>query len=341
MIFSLKKRLHSLVLNAWFGNACWTRLLLPLSVIYSAIANRRKARLLNGERWEPPVPIVVVGNITVGGTGKTPVVASLVQALQAKGYRPGIVSRGFGVKGTEFPVLVTCHSNPGLVGDEPVMLAHQLNVPIAVDPDRVSAAKLLCEQHNCNLIIADDGLQHYNLKRHVEILVIDGMRMLGNGYCLPAGPLREGANRLDTVDVVLTNGEPAAALGCSYTDFNLLPQPLAMVTPGANVSIDDIPREGTVHGVAGIGNPERFFNTLAALGFDVIPHSFPDHHGFRIEDISFDDGLPVIMTAKDAVKCTGFAQANHWYLPVVADIPAKVLDKITSQIDESFRIENG
>ncbi len=287
------------------------------------------------------MPVMVVGNITVGGTGKTPLVASLVKGLQQRGYSPGVVSRGFGANTDAYPVAVTSDSDPRQVGDEPVMLAHQLQVPVVVDPDRVSAAQFLCEQYACDLIIADDGLQHYNLRRHLELLVLDGRRMLGNGYCLPAGPLREPPERLNTVDMVFSNGQPGTDPGVPYTCFNLVPQSLRPVSQGVEASADELPKACRVHGVAGIGNPGRFFTTLADQGFDVIPHAFPDHYQFTGADIAFGDGLPVIMTAKDAVKCRLFAQSQHWYLPVATDLPDSVLDTIANLIEESVRIQHG
>lgn len=332
MLCTVKQRLYGAVLNAWFGRGRWTRLLLPLTFIFNGLVRSRKDRLLAKDRWEPPVPIIIVGNITVGGTGKTPVVASFVKGLQDRGYHPGIISRGFGGSEGKGSQQVTAQSIPEDVGDEPLMLFRQLDVPVVVNPDRVSAARMLYEQFACDLIIADDGLQHYNLKRHVEVLVIDGKRMFGNGLCLPAGPLREPIERLQTVDFVLTNGEPLKPLTVSYTTFTLLPEdvmPLSTLFQEQG----DPPREGsTVHGVAGIGDPDRFFNTLSSLGFNVIAHHFPDHYPFKAEDICFNDEHPVIMTAKDAVKCVGFATKKHWYLPVKTNIPATVFDEITSLV---------
>lgn len=340
MFSSIKKQLHQSVTRAWFEESGWLRPLIPLSLIFSRLACQRKARYLKKNRWNPPVPVLVVGNITVGGTGKTPLVASLVQGLKARGYRPGVVSRGFGGQARNYPIAVTATASPRQVGDEPVMLARQLGVPVVVDPDRVSAARFLCAHHDCNLVIADDGLQHYNLKRHVELLVLDGQRLLGNGYCLPAGPLREGAQRLHTVDRVFSNGPPRQDPGVPCICFQLLPQPLEPVNPDAAPSLPS-PAGCRVHGVAGIGNPGRFFNTLAAQGFEVIPHSFPDHHPFTAADIHFDDNLPVIMTAKDAVKCRALAGAAHWYLPVLADLSAATLDDIANLIKASVRTEHG
>ncbi|WP_257291574.1 tetraacyldisaccharide 4'-kinase [Endozoicomonas sp. ONNA1] len=319
------------VLNSWYGRGFWTRLLLPLSFLYARIARNRRMKLEHSERWRSPVPVIIVGNITVGGTGKTPFVASLVARLIRQGFKPGVASRGFGAdKSIQLPAEVLPESDPALVGDEPVMLAQQLNVPIMVDPDRVSAAKALIEQKNCNLVIADDGLQHYNLDRHVELVVLDGQRMLGNGLNLPAGPLREPPGRLREVDQVVINGKPSGVVDCHFDCFFLEPDALRPVN-GKNT--DQPPVSGKVHAVAGIGNPERFFRTLEKLGYEVIPHPFPDHYGFRKEDFQFRDNLPVIMTAKDAVKCSAFAESRFWFLPVRARVPETVFERILTLIE--------
>ncbi len=340
MFTFLKTRLHTSVTDAWYGKDNWTRYLSPLSYIFASLARWRKAQYQTKQGWEPPVPVIVVGNITVGGTGKTPVVTTLVQYLAQKGYQPGVVSRGFGRRGVDCPLDVTPLSSPGQVGDEPVMLATQCDCPVVVDPDRVRGAQYLCEAHQCTVIISDDGLQHYNLKRHIELVVMDGARMLGNGLSLPAGPLREPAERLKSVDFVLINGEPASDPGVHYTSFHLMPTPLESVS-GREKQVNTRPQSGKVHAVAGIGNPQRFFKMLSALGFHVIPHPFPDHHGFAESDITFSDSLPVIMTAKDAVKCQGFADAHHWYLPVTTTIPSEELEQIARRLQQVSRVSDG
>ena len=331
--------LSRLVIDSWYQQGVsWTRCLWPLHWLFRTLACRRKSRFLQKSRWISPVPVVVVGNITVGGTGKTPVTGALVRALQLKGYCPGIVSSGFGVKEGRFPASVTPDSIPSEVGDEPVMLARQVQVPLVVDPDRVQAAQYLLEHFDCDLIIADDGLQHYNLQRDVEILVLDGERMLGNELCLPAGPLREPPERMQSVDVLLVNGDvrpnrPVKGLAAELQNFYLKPDQLM---PVGEASSAVAPVTGKVHGVAGIGNPQRFFNTLTALGYEVIPHPYPDHHAFTPEDIEFGDTLPVLMTAKDAVKCRTFAGQRHWYLPVTTDLPEGALAQVVHLI-ETFR----
>lgn len=217
------------------------------------------------------------------------------------------------------------------------MLARQLGVPLVVDADRVRAAQYLLERCDCNLIIADDGLQHYNLQRHIELLVLDGDRLLGNQLCLPAGPLREGPERMGQVDLILINTSsttmpqlwegPEAGHPERFC-FSLEPAGLISVCGGGQ----PVPDVGRVHAVAGIGNPERFFNTLRALGYDVIAHPFPDHHPFTPANINFDDDLPVLMTAKDAVKCAAFATDRHWYLPVVAQVPGACIERLVAMV---------
>ncbi|MRI35240.1 tetraacyldisaccharide 4'-kinase [Endozoicomonas sp. OPT23] len=325
-----KDRFSDSVLKSWYSTGGWTRLLLPLSWLYQRIAQQQKSKKLASDRWQPSVPVIVVGNISVGGTGKTPVVASLVKRLQSEGYRPGIASRGFGSSSLNYPLSVTADSDPKSVGDEPVMLASQTGIPVMVDPNRVSAAKALIEQFDCDLIIADDGLQHYNLVRHIELAVVDGARMLGNQLSLPAGPLRELPERLETVDLVLVNGQAQKKLDVAFDSFYLQPDDLKPVIKGKG---SEPPEKGKVHGVAGIGNPERFFLTLEQEGYEVIPHPFPDHHDFSELDLQFGDELPVLMTAKDAVKCRTYSNDKLWYLPVQAHMPESVFERILTLIE--------
>lgn len=369
---SLWQRFSQSVTDSWYKpSGGWTVVLTPLSWLFSFLAERRKQRYLRSPRWSPPFPVIVVGNISVGGTGKTPLVAALVRALQSKGYRPGIISRGFGAETGAVTQLVTGNSDPAQVGDEPVMLARQLNIPLAVNSDRVLAARYLCDQSDCDLIIADDGLQHYNLQRHIELLVLDGDRLLGNRLCLPAGPLREPLERVNQVDMIMVNTSNASAsagvesfataLGRKLTVPEKSPgakQPSGPEKPGAGNevycfalepsapvsvagTVQQMPCATRVHGVAGIGNPERFFNTLRSLGYDVISHSFVDHHSFIRADICFNDDLPVIMTAKDAVKCTEFADQRHWYLPVTAHLPDSCIEQLVAMIEARKPVASG
>ncbi len=304
--------------QAWYGGtAAWIRLLAPLEWLYRAIVARRRNAFLAGrtESYRAPVPVIIVGNITVGGTGKTPLVAWLVEELRRAGFRPGVVSRGYGGRAPAYPCLVGPDTPPDIAGDEPVLLVQRTGCPLVVDPDRPRAVRRLLQESDCDLVISDDGLQHYALQRDIEIVVIDGVRALGNGRCLPVGPLREPVRRLREVQLIVTNGETAEVFPRAAHTMRLEPGALRPVGPATR---GDPPASGQVHAVAGIGNPGRFFATLRKLGYAVIEHPFPDHHAFTAQDVAFGDGLPVVMTEKDAVKCRELDAGRLWYLPVSA-----------------------
>ena len=243
-------------------------------------------------------------------------VIALANLLKAKGYRPGLVSRGYGGTTAKWPQQVRRDSDPVVVGDEAVLLARRTNYPMAVGPNRVAAAQALLKYNQCDVILSDDGLQHYALARDIEIAVIDGVRRLGNGHLLPAGPLREPKRRLKKVDFVIANG------GGSRGEFTM------KIRLGIPRRLGDDQEAGgwerfqnaKVHAVAGIGHPERFFTSLKKAGIDPMEHPYPDHHAFNHEDINFDDSAPTLMTEKDAVKCARFASANHWYVPIEAEL---------------------
>lgn len=303
--------------SAWYRSFSWVLLLLPLSWLFRAVSGSRRFYYQRINSLCPlPVPVIVVGNISVGGTGKTPLLAALVVIFQAQGYHPGIVSRGYGGSATRYPLLVSETSTPDKVGDEPLLLSSLC--PVVVDPDRYRAARYLLENTDCNLIFSDDGLQHYRLPRNIEIVVIDGERGIGNGHCLPAGPLREPLSRLETVDFVVAN-ETVASLSIPHQGaFKLSPAHFRHLATGESVDVDNWSRERRVHAVAGIGNPARFAHTLTSLGFEPILHPLPDHHRFTGEELCFEDNLPVIITAKDAVKCAADCDDNVWVLDVEA-----------------------
>ena len=283
-----------------------------------------------------PVPVLVVGNITVGGSGKTPLVAALASALARRGRRPGIVSRGYGRSSDDGgPIRVTADDDPRLTGDEPLLLA-RAGYPVVVARDRVAAARMLLDwQRNCDVILADDGLQHYRLARSVEIAVVDAARAFGNRALLPAGPLREPISRLGTVDaVVVLVGEgqtPPPGLPHAHTMtfageiFVRVDDPLATARASAFVGEN-------VHAVAGIGNPARFFAQLAAMGINAIPHPFPDHHRFVPADLAIDGARAILMTEKDALKCEGFADDRCWSLPVRARIDDALIALIEAKL---------
>jgi len=301
----------------WYSNNQYIKLLLPLSWLFCGIvALRRMAYKLGIKKTQMlDVPVIVVGNITVGGTGKTPTVIWLVKFLKEIGYTPGVISRGYGGKARHWPQQVRPDSDPVIVGDEAIMLANQCKCPVAVGPDRVATAKALLSYENCDIIVSDDGLQHYALGRDIEIALVDSVRRFGNGYCLPAGPLREPEKRMHEVDIIIANGVPGPReFGLRLTGKRLV----NVCDYTRQMKLDELQGQ-TVHAVAGIGFPERFFDYLKRAGLNVIPHPFPDHHAFTPEDIDFGDELPVILTEKDIVKCHRFAQPHHWYLPVKAD----------------------
>jgi len=315
----------------WYTRSPWLLLLTPLSLLFRAIVGARRLAYRVGIKRSTRVslPVIVVGNITVGGTGKTPLVVWLAGYLREKGYAPGIVSRGYGGTASHWPQQVRADSDPAVVGDEAVLLAATTGCPMAVAPDRVAAAQALVDQGGCDVIISDDGLQHYALQRDIEIAVIDGVRRFGSGFLLPAGPLREPLKRLQQVDLVVVNG-----LGDGDEHRMTLQQGDAhnLQDPDRICALQGF-RSQRVHAVAGIGHPERFFRALQQAGLQLDSHTFPDHHAFRAEDIRFGDGRSVIMTEKDAVKCRHFATQDDWYVPVEASLSGKFREQLDALLD--------
>jgi len=299
--------------------------LFPLSLVFAVVAGARRRAYRIGllRRRRFPVPVVVVGNITVGGTGKTPLVVWLCEYLRGKGWRPGIVSRGYGGKARHWPQQVRADSDPASVGDEAVMLAALTGCPMSVGPDRPEAVEALLAHTDVNIVISDDGLQHYALARDLEIAVIDGQRRLGNGFLLPAGPLREPGSRLDQVDLVVVNGQG----GDDEFSMKLFQPSLHSLTGDAELGIAEFSGR-TVHALAGIGNPERFFDLLTRHGIQVDPKAFPDHHVFVAEDLEFDDRLPILMTEKDAVKCRRLHCRDCWVVHVDAQPDAGFVHRL-------------
>lgn len=314
----------------WYGRGRPLAPLAPLSWLYRAVAESRRNKALQSSRRALPVPVVVVGNITAGGTGKSPLTARLVQLMRGKGWRPVILSRGYGGKSEDYPLEVTENTLPGVCGDEPLMLALATGCPVVVDPQRTRAADYAIAQDLGDVLICDDGLQHYPLPRDIELAVFDASRGIGNGALIPVGPLREPVSRLASVDFVILNGEPfpangeqiAAFAGVEHPDIHamaLKPSALVNINSGDTLPPETLDNRG-VRAVAGIGNPSRFFDTLRGLGARVTAKPFPDHHHFRPEDLGFHVGEWLVMTAKDAVKCRGFAPDNAWMLTVEASL---------------------
>ena len=308
--------------------ALW--LLAPLAGLYSVVAarNRRQAR---PERLA--VPVIVVGNITVGGAGKTPLTLWLAGQLKERGWRPGIVSRGYGGRGA-LPRPVAPDSAAVDVGDEPILLARRSGVPVWVGRDRVAAGNALLAAHpDVNVVLCDDGLQHYRLARDVELAVFDG-RGAGNGWRLPAGPLREPLSRLAAVDAVICNGAPDERLPPALPRFDMhlrAGEFYRLGDPQQRCSADDL-AGSNLHALAGIGDPERFFRTLEGLGLAFTRHPFPDHHAYRAADLAFAKDGVLLMTEKDAVKCAGLTAGETWVLPVEAELSPALIDLILEKL---------
>ncbi len=315
--------------------------LLPLSLLFRTVAGLRRrlyrAGALSGVRL--PVPVIVVGNIAVGGSGKTPVVEWLVRQLVAAGRRPGIVSRGYGSTQGDGVALVPADGDPLRYGDEPVLLARLCGCPVAIGRDRPAAAQALLQAHpECDVVIADDGMQHYRLARDLEIAVVDE-RVLGNRWPLPAGPLREPLSRLAAVELVIAHGglsprlraalqtTPVFSMHLEGGSFRSLADPARRLPAAALAG-------HRVHAVAGIGRPQRFFDQLASMGLEVVPHPFPDHHRFAAADLAFGAGAPIVMTSKDAVKCAAFAPDDCWEFPVRAQIGAGAAELILEKLND-------
>ncbi|MGA9852308.1 MAG: tetraacyldisaccharide 4'-kinase [Gammaproteobacteria bacterium] len=315
-----REKFHAWLLRRWYGDRP-IRVFIPLAALF-AVLTAARFRAYRGGIFKIallPVPVIVVGNITVGGTGKTPFVIWLTQALKSQGFQPGILTRGYGGESAHWPLPVTPATDPVLAGDEAVLLARHTGLPVMAGPDRVNAARRLLKEFPVNVIVSDDGLQHYRLPRALEIIMLDGRRGLGNCWRLPAGPLRESAARLDQADLVICKGDLPVNVS--------LPTgaPVMRMELGSAVNLAD----GTsrplatfsgreVHAVAGIGHPEQFFAALEGHGLKVDSRALPDHAELSEADLRFDDDGPVLMTEKDAVKCRGFRLPNHWYVTASA-----------------------
>lgn len=318
----------TLVDRLWYSHRRPLWLLWPLAHVYRHIARKRRAQALDYAARHPvAVPVIVVGNITAGGTGKSPLTAWLVTALRQQGWNPVILTRGYGGKSAEYPLNVTSKTDPRVSGDEPLMLVQQCACPVVVDPDRNRGAQWALAQQLGDIIVCDDGLQHYRLPRDIEIAVFDGARGAGNGAPIPVGPLREPLSRLQSVDFVVTNGQLMAGLEHPHSFLmTLQPEFLRHPLTDERKSVAQLSGQ-RVRAVAGIGNPGRFFDTLSALGAQVRGRAFADHHRFKASELVTEPGELLLMTAKDAVKCRDIAPENSWVLDVAA-----VLDEPFEQV---------
>ncbi|MGZ4981270.1 MAG: tetraacyldisaccharide 4'-kinase [Methylobacter sp.] len=330
----MKKTLSRWLVDIWYKDPFIGVWLMPLGFVFSDFVKFRKFLYRIGvlKKHTLPVPVIVIGNITVGGTGKTPLIIWLAELLKSEGFKPGMISRGYGGQAEVWPQWVDVHSTAEQVGDEALLIAKQTSCPMAVSPIRADAAKLLLEKSDCNVILSDDGLQHYALNRDIEIAVIDGERRFGNGYCLPAGPLREPIERLQSVNFVVVNGE-------KYEDnefsMQITGNTAVNLANGAQKPLQEFSAT-SCHALAGIGNPDRFFKLLESAGLRCKTHSFSDHYKFRQNDILFPGSEAVLMTEKDAVKCMEFADDQHWYIPVNAVPEAGFSEQLLSLLREKM-----
>ena len=341
----MKDAAHSWIHRAWYGGHGWYRLLLPLSGIYWLLSVLRRSLYRAGvlRTRHAKVPVIVIGNITAGGTGKTPVTIWLARSLAERGFSPGVVSRGYGGSKSGSSMRVDARSDPAVVGDEPVLIAMRTGRPVVVDADRARGAAMLV-QDGADLVIADDGLQHHALARDYEICVVDGARGLGNGALLPAGPLREPVSRIGDVDQVLINGRLRARRQAMSTglqnaiEFRLAATEARRVNGSLSRPIERFAGT-TVHAAAAIGNPGRFFDMLRGHGMQVIEHPFPDHAPIRPGMLDFGDNFDILMTEKDAVKFPRQVSDRFWYVPVDVEIDPVIAAPWLEQIESRMRNE--
>ncbi len=306
--------------------------LLPLSALFYLMSHLRKFlyRTAIIKSYKSPVPVIVVGNISVGGTGKTPLIIELVKQLQAIGKKPGVISRGYGGAANNWPQIVNEKTNAKTVGDEPQLIFQRTKCPFVAGPNRRDDIELLLKKFACDVVLSDDGLQHYAMQRDIEIAVVDAKRKFGNGFCLPSGPLREPVSRLKQVDLVLLNGG-----GSDEMSFNMQATNCHSVGDNqAEAKALSFFSGKTVHAIAGIGNPARFFSMLEKNNINVIPHEFEDHYNFKKSNVCFDDELPVLMTEKDAIKCESFALKNAWAVPVEIKLSESAQNKLNVMLSD-------
>ncbi|WP_411754326.1 tetraacyldisaccharide 4'-kinase [Serratia sp. (in: enterobacteria)] len=320
----------------WSGSSLVYLLLLPLSWLYGLVSGLIRLSYRCGLRksWRAPVPVVIVGNLTAGGNGKTPMVIWLVEQLQQRGYRVGVVSRGYGGKSAVYPLVLDAQTTTRQAGDEPVLIYQRTGAPVAISPKRAEAVQALLNQGELDLIVTDDGLQHYALQRDFELVVIDGVRRFGNGWWLPAGPMRERVARLKTVDACVANGGVAQP---GEIAMKLQAQDAVNIASGERRPAIELPH---VVAMAGIGHPPRFFATLEKLGVEVEREvAFADHQEYNHGQLAalVSQGQTLLMTEKDAVKCRAFAQPDWWYLPVDAVLPTEQAEQLLQGIQKLIK----
>ena len=332
--------------QAWYKKAGWLILLWPIALVYQLLAQlRRSLQQVKSRPSHHTVPVIVIGNLTAGGTGKTPLLIALAQHLKAGGLRPGVISRGYGGQGANYPMQVGASDNPAIAGDEPVLIARKTECPVVIDPDRKAALACLLESNAVDVVLSDDGLQHYKLFRDIEIVVVDGQRKFGNGMCLPAGPLREPIKRLQEIDFVVVNGvvntdnsdESALPILKSAVHMTMEPKLLVNLATGEKRPFGGAPFKigNKIQAVSGIGNPKRFYSLLEKLPYPIEPLAFPDHHQFVESDFQSDEfeaHQPIVMTEKDATKCESFAKNNFWYLETEVSLSESFLTKFSGKL---------
>jgi tetraacyldisaccharide 4'-kinase len=331
VVDALMQQLERAVTSAWYRGALWLWLLWPFSLLTSVVVARRRRRFLLHPPTPLSVPVVVVGGVTVGGSGKTPVVLALVKELQARDKRVGVVSRGYGGSPSREPREVHESTSAALVGDEPALIKRKTGVPVAVCRDRVRGAEYLISHYDIDIILSDDGMQHYRLPRNLEIAIVDGRRGLGNGRLLPMGPLREPPSRLSEVDFVLTRNSEDAEPSISYRSTGFRHH-----TTGQYMEIDQAVDKWSTQNVAavtGLGQPEQFFDLLRSLGLTITTQSLRDHRPISFRMLENTDAQIVVITAKDAVKLPPAIDERIWILEIEAVVPDSLIEGVMAVID--------
>jgi tetraacyldisaccharide 4'-kinase len=326
--------------RAWHKRARWLILLWPVSLLFQALTTIRRAAQQSKKRpVDLTAPLIVIGNISLGGTGKTPLLIALSQELQKQGFKPGIVSRGYGGHALGYPLAVNSDSDVSQSGDEAFLIAEKTGCPVYVDPDRSAALRALLFREDVDVVLSDDGLQHYKLYRDLEIVVVDGQRLFSNGFCIPAGPLRESMDRLNEVQHIVVNGEPAREIPqlARASRMQLEPRTLVNLVSGEKRPFAGAPFNmgNKLQAVSALGNPQRFYALLERLPYQLERFTFPDHHNFTAADFKqqgIDEHQPVVMTEKDAVKCRQFAKNNFWYLSVEVNLESQFVERLIEDI---------